>query len=627
VAVAIGAYLAEGVLRVPHEDDLQLYVEGRRLYADAHQQTSILSVVALFIGVLLFLLLAYRKPIFERWGFYHDWGKQLGTALLVCLFAFFVALFFAPIEWLQLSRAPLIPLLLGGWVPLLGWLANKGRIYHAPFIILLFVFLEILTLAGNNHDIRTLFVNARGEISADTALDGPGIRRKRLDEKIEEWRKANGCPQTGGCEVRPIVVAASGGASRAGFFTAAVLGTLIDETSNRPRYRRFRDQLFAISSVSGSSTGAPFFVAALKDSENAKAPCDDSSASPLVFYKSAPQGWRRCMEQLLSGDFLSSTMVAYIYKDALRGLAAILKRNLGIYTPDRAATLEIAWEEHYCRSTSNTCKTPHTGLDRPFLSLAGHIDSTPDGKWVPLLFFNTTDVDTGRRVVVSSVPPYYVPRGQDAYRRLLLDAYDLHHLIADDPDTLGGRESDPKKHGAQPRGQLTEDIRLSTAASLSARFPFISPPGNVRNQRRGLVGRIVDGGYFENFGATTALEIVHALRADDLSPFVVEITNDPELLVPDRVQYEDRAYGPDRDICWVSVANPVCGADPPVIEVTDSRIFSGVRGPLSGVLGSRSAHGSRALRQLAYFAGYDEVDCPINTAPSRLSFVHILVSP
>ena len=38
-----------------------------------------------------------------------------------------------------------------------------------------------------------------------------------------------------------------------------------------------------------------------------------------------------------------------------------------------------------------------------------------------------------------------------------------------------------------------DDIRLSTAAHNSARFPIVSPAGEIRN----------DGGYFENYGAPT----------------------------------------------------------------------------------------------------------------------------
>ena len=44
------------------------------------------------------------------------------------------------------------------------------------------------------------------------------------------------------------------------------------------------------------------------------------------------------------------------------------------------------------------------------------------------------------------------------------------------------------------------DVALSTASTMSARFPIISPHGNIRNGSS-LVDRVVDGGYYENFGA------------------------------------------------------------------------------------------------------------------------------
>ncbi len=58
----------------------------------------------------------------------------------------------------------------------------------------------------------------------------------------------------------------------------------------------------------------------------------------------------------------------------------------------------------------------------------------------------------------------------------------------------------------------------STAALNSARFPFISPAGTIRDTEE-IADRIVDGGYFENYGALSAKELalaVHAYDPDDL---------------------------------------------------------------------------------------------------------------
>jgi hypothetical protein len=69
---------------------------------------------------------------------------------------------------------------------------------------------------------------------------------------------------------------------------------------------------------------------------------------------------------------------------------------------------------------------------------------------------------------------------------------------------------------------------------MSARFPVISPHGNLRDSRGEVVDRIVDGGYFENDGLATAADIAEALknaeelRAHDIKPVIILITNEPE---------------------------------------------------------------------------------------------------
>ena len=74
------------------------------------------------------------------------------------------------------------------------------------------------------------------------------------------------------------------------------------------------------------------------------------------------------------------------------------------------------------------------------------------------------------------------------------------------------------------------DIRLSTAVTMSARFPIVSPAGTIRDRGDHVVDRVVDGGYYENFGATTAQELADALREKPygLKPVVVLINNEPE---------------------------------------------------------------------------------------------------
>src|SRR5262249_7538403 len=154
-------------------------------------------------------------------------------------------------------------------------------------------------------------------------------------------------------------------------------------------------------------------------------------------------------------------------------------------------------------------------------------------EWLPLLFLNGTSVSTGQRIVTSTLDPWYEPRPGQCPRALdegdskkcpLLDhAFDFHWLISRklQPDSKAKAVNPPDRSAQKPQPDVFDDIRLSTAAHNSARFPLISPPGEVRDQTDNVVDRIVDGGFFENFGAQTALEIATAIRAvdPDLAPF------------------------------------------------------------------------------------------------------------
>src|SRR5262249_52953261 len=71
------------------------------------------------------------------------------------------------------------------------------------------------------------------------------------------------------------------------------------------------------------------------------------------------------------------------------------------------------------------------------------------------------------------------------------------------------------------------DIRLSTAATISARFPVISPQGNFRDRGGMRTDEVVDGGYFENDGLATIGDVAAALRQYHLDPAVTRIVNEP----------------------------------------------------------------------------------------------------
>ena len=187
-------------------------------------------------------------------------------------------------------------------------------------------------------------------------------------------------------------------------------------------------------------------------------------------------------------DFISPVLAAYLFGDLLRQFPVLHWVPGG-----RGRVLEQTWEQDW-QDVWSQRSVPRGKINRfeqPFLDLYRG-DALYE---LPLLFLNGTTVEDGKRAIASPVRARHV------------DAFDLFN------DRL-----------------VTRGLRLSTAVHNSARFPFVSPPGFIEQlSQRGLSdrdagkplselerlawGRVVDGGYFENSGAATALEIVEQIVA------------------------------------------------------------------------------------------------------------------
>jgi hypothetical protein len=117
---------------------------------------------------------------------------------------------------------------------------------------------------------------------------------------------------------------------------------------------------------------------------------------------------------------------------------------------------------------------------------------------------------------------------------------------------------------------------LSTAALLSARFPVVSPDGVIRaKDRLGFGDRVVDGGYFENAGLTTALDVATALKAEGVTPFILLIHNEP-------ITRPGEQIGPPR-----ADASPGVTADG---NSYLARVFGLAAAPVETLFSTRSGH-------------------------------------
>jgi hypothetical protein len=245
---------------------------------------------------------------------------------------------------------------------------------------------------------------------------------------------------------------------------------------------------------------------------------------------------------------------------------------------DRAAMLEQAWEMRYAQMTGQDKRSASLpGQDQKDLpsktTLADDMGSVRkrvlegDARnWLPVLLLNGTSVTTGRRIVSSDVKT----QGKDdagslKIIRVFNDTYDLQELIE-----IGNKQ--------QGMSIFEGDIPLSTGATMSARFPIISPHGNIRSRHnRQIVDRVVDGGYYENFGAITSLELARALRDYGLKPFIIVVNNEPQLSGMDCVTADSRLPPP---------------------KAHQVATFSTLSSPLNALLGTGGARATLAAVQL-----------------------------
>jgi hypothetical protein len=419
----------------------------------------------------------------------------------------------------QFPRGLAVPLILGAWLPLLSYLAGLGRRLRVPIIAGLGILVVVLnSIFGDNHSIRLINASETVGHKVDTAA-------MPLEEALALWMQENNCIDRPANCPRPLIVAASGGASRAAFFMASIIGYFMQEASmNGLDPNAVRRRLFAISGVSGGSVGAVMVTAALSArSDSNDHPCVQARSE--LWWGQTINNWRDCLEALNSGDFLTPVLVGLTFHDIFAFISG----------RDRAALLEDSWNRRYLELIRPNREMPTSkclGLDCPFLTLVPR-----SGHWIPLLILNSTSERTGRRVVTTALAPTFAAIAHSRcphrtpYNSCILFS-EGDQMEADHFYTLRNISS-PQSARRYPPSASVDDVRITTAAHNSARFPIISPPGSVRNKENEIVDRIVDGGYTDNYGVISAMNIATAIRAvlPELSPFVIVITNDPNDII------------------------------------------------------------------------------------------------
>ncbi len=281
----------------------------------------------------------------------------------------------------------------------------------------------------------------------------------------------------------PLFIIASSGGGIKAAYWTATVLSSLQDSNDS-----FARHTIIISPVSGGALGSLTFV------------------NLVAHGKKDDQSYEKMSRLLLSQDFLSPTLGSLFFHDLPARFSPFPH-----LLPDRAKALEVAWERAWRSKLYQEYvgeNAHQTKLDAQFSTLLPkELDHS-----IPTLLINGTSVEEGGRILTTHLD-------------LSDDFPDCDSLFAIRPN----------------------DIKMSTAAMMSARFTYVSPAGTLSDH-----AHVVDGGYYENSGSVTAIDFFELIQQDVLKdieknrvlPIFIQIDNDywtepavplkffPELLSP-----------------------------------------------------------------------------------------------
>ena len=358
---------------------------------------------------------------------------------------------------------------------------------------------------------------------------------------------------------RPVplfVLATTGGGIRAAYWTDLVLdcafevepGQACPSGTHGSAFAR-SDRLFALSGISGGSLGLAEYAAYLAEK------------------RSKPEnGW---VERALHGDSLSASGAWWLFVEIPRVFLQFRSPT------DRAAILERGWERAW----------PGEQLQNGLLAL-WHTDHHQ-----PLLLLNGTSVQDGCRFETSPLDANVETRNGIPPGCKSTEPFDEPVDVS--PSSVLPATRDLVDFLCRD----DKDVRLSTAALLSARFPFVNPSARV-------VGRcghanasppkayVVDGGYLDTSGASPIGELMtrlqplvdrwnrnHRTAGGCVVPVMIQIDNG----FPPAIRSAGR---PGELLVPLTTLFATRGAREAEARVGQASLFSGIGGPG----GNRWAH-------------------------------------
>lgn len=399
-------------------------------------------------------------------------GRVVWFLTLVSLILY-LALCYEPSYFQGLSPLPIVMVCLLGMfflanlIKLLGFRLNFGPLlFYVVFGALAISILTANLAQSTHYEVP--------DVEFDSKTYGVD-KRLPLQDYVKHWvrdRREDLLQQKKGQKFPIILVSSEGGGSRAALWSALVQGYLYEQN---PDY--FRKYLFSITGASGGGVGNNMFYAHANHLQR-------SGGGPSFKHDPNKDSLGYRASSVFKADFLSTSIAAIMGRDLFKNIT-----TLGDFK-DRGKKLEEEWEQAFAAHFGySAAQNP---LAKAYLEM---MPDTNDRYIKPLLITNTTHLQSGQRALISPVD-------------MALDAHNLNVFM----DLLGCYPKEGRS------------IKQSTAMSLNARFPYLSPVGQIAD-----LGQFGDAGYYNNLGGdvTRRLQVAleRELEKDSLLSGTYEIKN------------------------------------------------------------------------------------------------------
>ncbi len=491
------------------------------------QRQASIATYFLFVAAIYFLM---NLSIIYRGNYGTDARGYQGIAPGLAIFAFLgllsTAAAFLRLVFPKPSR-PVFALLVVVWITLMNWGDFSYRFENLRYPAFGQAGYDLSTLVNEYYapddPDRTpekgenpSRVDPKGNPPANSGLIGHQQSLDRWKKHCEESeRSTEGKPKL-------VIICVSGGATRAAYWSATVVDRLGQEVGlgdNKEFHRHVR----LISGASGGMVGMSYYLKWLYDQlPEAKRIVRTDCGRPIpMLGKQENVAWPQ-------------EIPIYSLRPVVRYMA--LKNSWKMFFPrtssdpvDRGIILEQDWN----------------ALRFPFTDFA---EAEGQGK-LPSLVFSSMTVEDGRRLLISNL--------------------DLHFLVKErplptSPNRLMAISRGSELSARNPKGDFLSNyslsaieffkvfpkrdnpILLSTAARMSATFPYVSPAVNLPSEPP---LRVVDAGYYDSYGVNVAASWIFQNRQ-----WIREKTSGVLLVqVRDTLSLDDRFGYPLPDRTWAQL--------------------------------------------------------------------------